>query len=151
MNLIQSLTAGACGAVLLNAVHESMRQFVPEAPRVDLIGRQLVAQTFLAMNEPPPPDSREYALAMAGDVLSNTLYYSLVGFGSHRRAVLRGLVLGAVGGWAAVKAPEYLDLPEDAVQRHPATKLMTVAWYTLGGLAAGMMIRRIRQSDRETF
>ena len=83
---------------MLNAVHESMRQFVPNAPRVDLIGRQLVARAFLSLDEPPPPDSTEYALALAGDVLSNALYYSLVGVGNYRSAPLRGLVLGAVGG-----------------------------------------------------
>ena len=143
MNLIQSLTAGACGAVLLNAVHEGMRQIVPEAPRVDLIGRQLVAQTFLALDEPPPPDSEEYALAMGGDLVSNALYYSLIGVGARRWAPWRGLLLGAIGGWGAVKAPDYLDLPQEAVQRHPATKLMTVAWYTLGGLAAGVVARRL--------
>ena len=146
MKLIPSLIAGACGAVFLNVIHESMRQFIPEAPRVDLIGRQLVAQTFLAMNEPPPPDSKEYALAMTGDILSNTIYYGLVGIGTRHRAPLRGLILGAIGGWGAVKAPNYLDLPQDAVQRHPATRVMTVAWYTLGGLAAGIAARRFAAS-----
>ncbi len=142
MKLLQSLAAGACGAILLNVVHESARQFIPEAPRVDLLGRQLVAQTFLALDKAPPPDSKEYAIAMTGDILSNALYYSVAGIGPRRGAPWRGLLLGAVGGWGAVKAPDYLNLPQEAVQRHPATKLMTVAWYTLGGLAAGTIIRQ---------
>lgn len=141
MRIQSSLTAGLFGAVFLNVVHEGMRQVVPAAPRVDLIGRQLVAQAFRAQGEKPPQGASQYALAMAGDLLSNTLYYSLVG--TRRSAPWRGLLLGAVGGWGAVKAPDYLDLPREAVQRHPATKLMTVAWYTLGGLAAGVVARRM--------
>ena len=143
MNVKKSLLAGAAGAVLLNVLHESARQWIPSAPRVDLIGRQLIAKAFRQPGKKPPTGQAQYLTAMAADVLSNTLYYSVVGRGSRRSAEWRGLILGAVGGIGAVVVPNYLNVSKKAVQRSRATQWMTVAWYTLGGLAAGWVRQRM--------
>lgn len=147
MNYQQSLIAGVAGAVALNVVHESVRQFVPTAPRVDLIGKQLTAQAFRQLGKKPPQGDRRYALAMVADVLSNSLYYSLVGRGSPRSAELRGLLLGVAGGVGAVIAPNFLDVSKKAVQRDPSTVGMTIAYYMLGGVIAGGVGKRLSKLE----
>jgi hypothetical protein len=75
-------------------------------------------------------------MALAGDLVSNSLYYSLVGVGDPRHALRRGAILGLLGGLGAALLPPMLGLGRKPVQRTPQTMAMTVAWYTLGGLAA---------------
>ncbi len=142
MKLTNALVSGAAGAIFLTAVHESVRQFAPTAPRVDILGRRLITRAFHQTGNPAPTGNKQYALAMAGDLLSNTLYYSLVGLGDPDTANLRGRLLGVGGGLAAITLPEQLNLPEEPVSRHLSTKLMTVAWYALGGMVAGRMAQR---------
>ncbi|WP_317172766.1 hypothetical protein [Hymenobacter sp. HDW8] len=80
---------------------------------------------------------------MAGDLLSNGLYYSLVGTG--KNAWQRGLVLGLAAGIGGVVLPGPMGLGEAPSNRTPQTKLMTVAWYLIGGLAAAGVARATRK------
>lgn len=143
MNAGKSLLAGVAGATFLNIVHESVRRVVPSAPRVDLMGRQIVARSFRKRGKKVPSENKQYALAMAGDLLSNTLFYSLVGWGKGQSAWWKGLLLGLSAGLGAVKAPDYMDLPKKAVKRQQSTKYMTIAWYLMGGLVAGTVAQLI--------
>lgn len=143
MNAGKSLLAGVAGATLLNGVHEGVRHFVPTAPRVDLLGRTVIRRAFHKQGKKTPKGNKEYAITLATDLLSNALFYSLVGWGKGRSAWVRGLLLGLSAGLGAVKAPDYMKLPKKAVKRRQSTKLMTVAWYLLGGLAAGTVAQLI--------
>ena len=87
------------------------------------------------------------ATTLAAEVVSNSLYYSLVGLGSRRHAVRNGLVLGLLGGVGAVVLPKRMGLGEQPGQRTPWTQLMTVAWYTVGGLAAGTAAAALAEGD----
>lgn len=147
MKLINALLSGAAGAAFLTVVHESVRQFAPTAPRVDILGRRLIKRAFHQTGNPAPASGTEYALALTGDLLSNTLYYSLVGLGDPETANVRGRLLGVGAGLAALTLPERLNLPEEPVSRHLSTKLMTVAWYTLGGMVAGRMAQRFGEEE----
>ena len=137
MKILRALGSGLVGAVALNVLHETARQFIPEAPRVDVLGKRAIAAAFKAAGHEPPPDDELYALALAGDVASNSLYYSLVGMGERRSALLRGALLGFGAGVGAVVLPGKLGLGSAPSARTPATQAMTIAWYTIGGLAAG--------------
>src|SRR3954468_21776178 len=97
MKLLRSLTAGLAGAVALTALHETVRRLRPEdAPRMDVLGMRGLRKLMGKAEAPQPDDDTLFDLTMAGDVLSNGLYYSLVGGGRH--AVRRGLLLGAAAG-----------------------------------------------------
>ena len=143
MQLITALKAGAVGAIALNVLHESVRQFVPTAPRVDILGRRLIARGIRSTGHSVPNEDKLYLLAMAGDVVSNALYYSLVGTGSPHAALTRGLWLGVGAGIGAVTLPKYLGLPEEKVKGPASTTLMTIGWYTLGGVVAGWAARQL--------
>ena len=134
MSPLRSLLAGAAGAATLTALHQAAVALVPRAPRMDVLGmRALDRAAHAAGAETPQP---LYGLTLAGDLLANTLYYSLVGAGRPEGAWTRGAALGLAAGVGAVALTPLLGLGRAPSGRTPATAAMTVAWYTLGGLAA---------------
>lgn len=147
MGIWRALGSGLAGACVLNVLHETVRQFVPEAPRVDVLGKRAIAASLRAVGKDVPPDDELYALALAGDVLSNSLYYSLVGAGARESALLRGALLGFGAGVGAVVLPEPMGLGSEPTRRTPATQVMTIAWYTIGGLAAAATFRALTEGD----
>ncbi len=137
MKLGKALVSGLIGAVALTAVHETARRVAPKAPRMDVLGMRAIAQTMRAGGETPPQRDDLHTLALAGDIVANAAYYSLVGVGNPKGAWWRGAALGAVAGVGGVALPGLLGLGSDASARSRPTEVMTVAWYTIGGLAAG--------------
>lgn len=143
-----SLLSGLAGAIALTFIHETARRTVDESPRMDTLGRQSLARGMQAVGIKPPPHDELQALALAGDIVSNTVYYALVGVGSPERALLRGAVLGGAAGIGAVVLPPLMGLgrrPRGVTLR---TKAMTFAWYLAGGLAAGAAFRGLDERRR---
>lgn len=147
MTILRALGSGVIGALALNLLHETARQFIPDAPRVDVLGKRAIAVAYQATGHEPPPDDELYAMAMAGDLASNSLYYSLIGLSERRNALLCGALLGFGAGVGAVALPGKIGLGSGPSARTPATQAMTVAWYTVGGLAAATAYRML--SDEE--
>jgi hypothetical protein len=144
MKLLPSLAAGFAGALALTALHETVRHLRPhDAPRMDVLGMRALRKLLGKANAPQPDDETLFDLTMAGDILSNGLYYSLVGSG--RNALARGLALGALAGAGGVLLPGPLGLGEAPSGRTPQTQAMTVAWYTVGGLVAGLVAQGLRR------
>ncbi len=144
MKLLRSLTAGLAGAVALNILHETVRHLRPaDAPRMDLLGERGLRQMLAKADAPQPDDQQAYALTLAGDVLSNGLYYSFVGSGKH--SLRRGLLLGVAAGVGGLVLPGPLGLGQAPSNRTPQTQAMTVAWYTIGGLVAGVVAQALRK------
>jgi hypothetical protein len=133
--MLKALGSGLVGACALTLIHETARRFVDDAPRMDVLGMRALAKTMRAVDVEPPVPLHEAALV--GDIVSNSLYYSLVGAGPARDAIRNGALLGLAAGLGAVILPERLGLGRQPTEDSPQTQLMTVAWYTLGGLAAG--------------
>lgn len=136
MKWIKALISGLIGALTLTLVHQSAKKAIPEAPRVDLIGMRAVAKTMRKADVDVPDRDTLYKVSFADHLISNTLYYSLVGAGNRSGAWLRGMLLGALGGAGAVALPPRLGLGEAEVARTTATQTMTVAWYLIAGVAA---------------
>ncbi|PJJ48675.1 hypothetical protein [Hymenobacter chitinivorans] len=130
----QALGSGLAGALVLTAIHETARRLTPDAPRMDVLGMRGLRKILDQADAPQPAPDTLFNLTMAGDILSNGLYYSLVGRG--KRAWRRGAVLGLAAGIGGVLLPGPLGLGEGPSNRTRQTQLMTVAWYVLGGLAA---------------
>lgn len=131
MNIGNSIAGGVAGSVALTALHESLRRYVPDAPRLDQIGRQIVFKITGNTN-----GATLYYEAMAGDLIANSIFYSFVGPG--KRSWINGMLLGAGAGVAAVTLPKYLGLKEGATNRSPKTTALTIGLYTLAGLVAGI-------------
>ncbi|HEX8396490.1 MAG TPA: hypothetical protein VF644_03645 [Pyrinomonadaceae bacterium] len=145
--MLKALASGLFGAVVLNLVHETVRQFSDQAPRVDLLGQQAIAETYEYFGAEPPAKNELYAMALTGDLTSNAVYYSLVAAGGTRNAVLTGTILGAAAGIGAVYLPDKIGLRSRYAAKTPQRAAMTFAYYTLGGVAAGVAYSLIAKND----
>jgi hypothetical protein len=125
----------------LTLLHESARQALPNAPRVDLLGMQAISKTLRKSGRRPPRRAQLHRISLVGDLISNTLYYSAVGMGSPDSALVRGALLGAGAGVGAVALPKPMGLSRRYSARTPETRAMTIAWYLTGGLVAALAYR----------
>ena len=141
MSVLQAAASGLAGACALTLIHESARRALPRAPRMDVLGMRAIARTMRGAGQEPPPADELHTLALVGDIVSNSLYYSLVAVGRPEGALVRGTVLGLAAGIGAVLLPEPLGLGSAPSARTPETKAMTVGWYLAGGIAAAVTYR----------
>ena len=143
--ILQSLGSGLLGACVLTILHETVRQFTPDAPRADILGMRAIKKVMGSVDETPPADDELHTWALGGDVVSNTLYYSLIGLSKPENALLTGAALGLIAGAGAVGLPGPLDLGTAPTNRTLATSAMTMGWYLVGGLATAgtfMLLKR---------
>jgi hypothetical protein len=143
--MLKALGSGLVGACALTLIHETARRFIDDAPRMDVLGMRALAKAARVVDVAPPVTLHEAALV--GDLVSNSVYYSLVGAGSREDALRNGALLGLAAGLGAVFLPEPLGLGRQPTERAPATQAMTVAWYLLGGLAAGAAYRALSSGE----
>lgn len=144
--MLKALGSGLVGALALTLVHETARRVREDAPRLDVLGMRAIARSLHAADvEPPDLELRD--LALAGDLVSNSLFYSLVGLGRRGDAWACGAALGLAAGIGAVALPTRLGLGHQPTERAPATQLMTVAWYVAGGLAAAAAYRALTSDE----
>jgi hypothetical protein len=140
MNFLKSLIAGVAGAAALNILHETMRKLDPEAPRIDLLGKEVVRKSAEAMDIEPPTGERIFGITLAGDVLTNASYFAAIGMGSKKFMLLRAIGAGISAGIAAVKAPKPMGLNEQHVANSDKRQMMTVGYYIFGALVtAGVL------------
>jgi hypothetical protein len=132
----QSLLAGACGAVALTAVHQLARRMTDDAPRMDVLGERAIARTVQAAGGTLPMQPRLHRWALAGDLVANSAYYSLVACGRHAHMWKRGVAMGLAAGAGALVLPRRIGLGDPPRSHHVPNQIMTVAWYLIGGLAA---------------
>jgi len=136
MKTIASLGGGLAGACAVTLLHESVRRVVPKAPRIDLLGMNAISKGLNAAGIKTPTGNKLYTLALAGDILSNSMYYALAGTGNEKNIWLKSSMLGLAAGVAAITLPGPMGLNEKHSARSPETKLMTVALYVAGALVA---------------
>ena len=144
---LRSLASGAIGAIALTALNEGARRRIPHAPRMEVIGMRALSAAVRALGGRPSRGRKLFHETLGADLLSNTIYYGLVGAGSRQSRLSRGILLGAAAGLGAVLLPPALGLGRPPGNRRPATPLMTIAWYTAGGVAAALAGRMLNGGD----
>ena len=145
MSLFKAIVSGFVGACAVTLVNETVRQFVKDAPRLDVLGKRAIAYPLMKMGQEPPPDKELYWITMGSDIVSNSLYYSLIGLGEEENALKNGTYLGLLAGFGAVVLSEPLGLGEEPVNRTRNTEIMTVFWYLTGGLAAAATYKMLSE------
>jgi hypothetical protein len=143
--IARAATAGAVGAATTTVLHEVTRHIVKDAPRVDLLGMQGIARGARVAGASLSGEAL-FATTMAADLVSNSLYYSVIGLASRNSAVPLGVALGAAAGIGAVVLPGPLGFSAITTNRTMRTKVLVTALYTLGGFATGLMHRRLNKS-----
>jgi hypothetical protein len=119
------------GAVTLTAIHQGARAVSDAAPRMDVVGMRALAGGRKDLDTDADQQHRGLYLAtLAGDLISNSAYYSLA------TTWTRGALLGLAAGVGALVLPQRMGLGTPPHSELLSNRIMTVAWYTLGGLAA---------------
>ena len=144
-----ALAAGACGAVALTAVHQLAQRVTNDAPRMDVLGERAIARTVKAAGGTLPLQPKLHRWALAGDLVANSLYYSIVACGRDAHIWTRGIALGLAAGAGALVLPRRLGLGDAPKSDHLPNQLMTVAWYLIGGLAAACAGRTLKGAAQQ--
>ncbi len=131
-----SLISGLAGSIALTLLHESLRKKIVAAPRMDKLVRQALSRVLLASGGEVPPAEDLQKFALAGDIIGNTAYYSMVGI-KPKYSLLTGAVLGLSAGIGAVALPGKMGLNEQYSNATTKTQVLTVLLYLTGGLVAG--------------
>lgn len=144
---VDRLIAGLTGAVALTVVHQVGQRVFADAPRMDILGMRAMASLREGVGLAVPDRDTLYRQTLAGDLASNALYYSAVGLGGRDGRWLRGAGLGVVAGVGALLLPRPMGLGDPPHVDSPRNQVLTVAWYTLGGLAAAAMLGLITRVE----
>ncbi|QEC74754.1 hypothetical protein [Mucilaginibacter ginsenosidivorax] len=145
MKIISSLIGGLAGAAALNLLHQTAKQFVPDAPRVDLVGEEAVFKGLDKVGINPPTGNVPFTATMAADLISNSVYYNLIGFGKKKHLLVAGAASGLTAGIGALKLTKPTGLSDTPITRTHLTKVLTVVWYTFCGLVDGTVMYALRK------
>ena len=137
----RAMAAGAVGAVALTTVHQFARIFTEYAPRMDVVGGRALEKGVSTVGGDPPHGEPLRRWALAGDLLANTAYYSLVAYGRGPHVWRRATALGLAAGAGALVLPRHMGLGDPPHSSSTANQVMTVAWYLIGGLATAAASR----------
>ncbi len=149
MKTLSALGGGLAGAVAVSLIHESVRQVVPKAPRMDLLGINAISKGLDKAGLSKPTHDSLYVWAMVGDIISNSLYYSLAGVGKEKNLWVRSSLLGLAAGVGAVLLPGPMGLEERHSNRTLTTKLMTVGLYVTGALVTAAVIKLLDKKKQK--
>jgi hypothetical protein len=141
--LLRALGPGLAGSVALTLIHEGARRVLEHPPRMDVYGKRSMRLASRYLGRKPAHGKHLYRQALVGDILSNALYFAMVGLGRPKRPYLRGTLLGSLAGLGAVLLGPKLGLGRKPSRDVPTTSTLTVLWYTLGGLSAAWAARRL--------
>jgi len=148
MKKLSAIEGGATGALSLTLVHEIVKRLDPKAPRMDLLGMNAISKLLKSVGQDNPEKHKLFVWAMIGDLISNSLYYSLAGLGNKKGVIQRGILLGLGAGLGAVLLPKPLQLNEAPTNRTTKTKAMTIGLYLIGGLVAATIIRHMEKNKK---
>jgi len=146
MKVLKAILAGFAGAAALNLLHETVRRFDPDAPRVDLLGEEALTHTLNSLNIKVPKGDNLYAATLLGDLISNGMYYSAIAMSGQKNIYLKGAAAGLTAGMGAIQIPEHVGLDDQPVTKTDKTKLLTVAWYLIGGLVTAAVFDRLNKN-----
>lgn len=135
------MLSGLVGAAAVTGLNYLGQRITPQTPRLDALGRNAVRKTSQAVVGTKPDESTVHATALGGDLVSNSMIYSLAGVGRAKRPEVRGLLAGLAMGAAVVVLAPMLGLGRRTTGVGTKGKAMAVGQYALGGLAAGLAHR----------
>lgn len=140
------LIAGAIGAFALNFLHESMKRFATDVPRIDKLGKESVNKSLSKLHVKPLKGDSLYITSLVSDVVSNSLYYSMIPNDQSKILWPKSVVYGLVAGFGALVLPEKLGLRSKSVNRTKQTKILTVAYYVFGALVTAAAYSLLKRS-----
>jgi hypothetical protein len=148
MKALNALIGGLAGACAITVLHQVIKSKDDEAPRMDLLGMESLTKIMNKAGVRPPADGALYYITMAGDIVSNTFYYSLTGIG-RKKTWLKGPALGLAAGIGAVLLPKPLGLNPKHSNYTRQTQLLSVLYYLAGGVVSSAVTKLLEhKTDR---
>jgi len=138
MKTLASLTSGLISSVTLTLLHQTLKNNVSHAPRMDKLGMEALETSLDNAGVAVPDKHKLYYATMAGDIAGNAGYYSLVGM-NPRNSITTGAALGLMAGLGAIALPGKLGLNKKYSNETTKTQLLTLGLYVSAGLIAGVV------------
>ena len=148
MKVSAAVAGGLAGTLTVASIHEALRRVTPDAPRMDLLDMELIRKGLKSLDKEAPGEDDLQRWAVGGELLCDTAYYGLAAMGGKKGVWFRGALLGLIAGVTAVVLPKPLGLPEAPSNRTPATQLMTIGLYLMGGLVAAAVAKLVDAAQR---
>ncbi|WP_207492418.1 hypothetical protein [Aridibaculum aurantiacum] len=143
MRILSSIAGGFAGACAVTLLNELVKRYDKEAPRIDLLGQEVVAEAHEAFDSEVPPQNQLYKEALSADLLSNTIYFSIAG-ANDKQPEVQGGMQGILAGLSAVYAPGLSNaLNAKHTGETDKKKILTTAYYFIGGVVAGKVMHWI--------
>jgi hypothetical protein len=115
---------------------------------MDRLGMQAISKGLKKAGRKVPNEDALFTITMAGDLISNALYYSTAAIGSEKNIWVRSSILGLAAGFGAVLLPKPLGLNERYSNRTLATQVMTVGLYVTGALVTTAVIKLLNKKKK---
>ena len=145
MSKMHNYLAGLGGAIALNILHESLKKKGSDMPRVDLLGEEALQKTLQHFDAEIEDKDNLYAATLAGDLISNTMYYSMIGNGGRDYLFTRAIAYGLAAGVGAVTLPGPLGLDDEPVAHSNKTRALTVGYYLAGALVTAGLLSLLKK------
>lgn len=136
------LVAGFGGAIALNALHQFVKKNYHGAPLFNEVEQEAVNKSLEKINLQIKDEDKFYNATMAGDVLSNGLFYTLTPF-------RMSTVFGALGGLGAIVLPKKLGLDNTPIAGTDKKKMITVGYYIFGAMVASGIYKTLTYNERK--
>lgn len=134
--MYKKMIAGFGGAIALNILHEVIRKNFTDVPHVNEVGEE----ALLKVTDQTPfsiSSDKIYAATLAGDILSNGIYYATT-------ATQNNMASGLIAGIGAVALPKHMGLNDEPVASNTKKKLMTVGYYVFGAVVTKLIYDKIK-------
>ncbi|MDD3789624.1 MAG: hypothetical protein PHO94_13155 [Petrimonas sp.] len=138
------IIAGFGGAIALSVLHEILKKNMDELPDFEEVGEEAIDKSLEKVNLKVLDTSKLYNATVAGDVITNGIYYAFTPFKMNT-------VIGALGGLGAMALPKKLGLDNTPIAGTDKKKMMTIGYYIFGALVAGGIYKLLTINERRKF
>lgn len=136
-----SALGGLAGAIALTLLNEAIKKVNGSATGSDLLGQNALAKLMKGNDLIPKTAQRFFPLA--GDLVTNSMYYGMARGTSGANTFVRGAMLGLSAGIGAVTLPKQLGMEDQRIRRNQPDVLLTIGLYIVGGLVAAAVINAL--------
>jgi hypothetical protein len=136
--MYKKIIAGLGGAIALNLLHEAIRKNFDNVPQINKVGEEALNKALDKVDVKITDQDQLYAATLAGDVISNGMYYAATATTSFN------IVSGIAMGLGAVMLPQKMGLDDTPVAGTTEKKVMTVVYYLFGAVVTKLIYDKIK-------
>jgi len=144
MGKIKNILAGFAGAAAMNILHETLKNKSDKTPRIDLLGEEALNKGLGLVGEHIDDEKTLYRATLVGDLISNTVYYSLIGSGKQKYMWAKVFFFGLSAGIGAITLPQPMGLRPEPVAENNEKKVLTVGYYLFGAIVTGLLVKAMK-------